>query len=355
MTAIMSGLAADGKPPSLYTLSNASGMEVTVMDVGATWLSCKLPIDDEKREVLLGVETMEDFARQKVFLGATVGRFANRIAGGRFKIDGQEFQAATNQSGNCLHGGLDGFDKRRWSLVEKSDSSVELSLISADGDQGFPGELKVSVRYSLGVQNQVLIDYSATTTAATPVNLTNHAYFNLLGAESEEDILGHSLQIRAAYYLPTRADGIPFSEPEAVAGSSFDFNMIKPISTHLLADEQQRQANGYDHCYVLESQGNEPVARLVSPDSRVEMSVFTTKPGVQLYTGNWLANTPNRLGGLYKDYQGVALETQFYPDSPNRDWPESYSILLPDETYQHQTIYQFKFQLVGEGVVSGQT
>ncbi|GMQ49548.1 galactose-1-epimerase [Vibrio sp. 10N] len=341
MTAIMNGLAADGKPPSLYTLSNASGMEVTVMDVGATWLSCKLPIDDEKREVLLGVDTMEDFARQKVFLGATVGRFANRIAGGRFKIDGHEFQAVTNQSGNSLHGGLDGFDKRRWNLVEKSDNSVELSLVSADGDQGFPGELMVSVRYSLSEQNQVLIDYSATTTAATPVNLTNHAYFNLLGAESEEDILGHSLQIRASHYLPTQADGIPFTEPEAVAGTSFDFNMTKPISTHLLADEQQRQANGYDHCYVLESQGNEPVARLVSPDSRVEMSVFTTKPGMQLYTGNWLANTPNRLGGLYKDYQGVALETQFYPDSPNRGWKESDAILRPGNQYKHSTSYEF--------------
>lgn len=341
MTAIMSGLAADGKPPSLYTLSNTSGMEVTVMDIGATWLSCKLPVGDEKREVLLGVETMEDFARQKVFLGATVGRFANRIAGGRFELDGQECQVATNQSGNCLHGGLEGFDKRRWSLVETSDSSVELSLVSADGDQGFPGELTVSVRYSLSEQNQVIIDYSATTTAATPVNLTNHAYFNLLGAESEEDIVGHSLQIRAAHYLPTQADGIPFPEAEAVAGTSFDFNMVKPISTHLLADEQQRQVNGYDHCYLLESQGNEPVARLISPDSRVEMSVFTTKPGMQLYTGNWLTNTPNRLGGLYKDYQGVALETQFYPDSPNRDWKESDAILRPEHQYKHSTSYEF--------------
>lgn len=341
MTAIMSGISTDGAAPELYTLSNASGMEVTVMDIGATWLSCKLPIGDEKREVLLGVETMEDFARQKVFLGATVGRFANRISGGKFELEGQVFQVDTNQSGNCLHGGSDGFDKRRWSLVEKSDSSVELSLVSADGDQGFPGELTVSVRYSLSEQNQVLIDYSATTTEATPVNLTNHAYFNLLGAESEEDILSHSLQIRAAHYLPTQDDGIPFSEPAAVAETSFDFNMTKPISTHLLADEQQRQANGYDHCYLLESQDNEPVASLISPDSRVEMSVFTTKPGMQLYTGNWLANTPNRQGGLYKDYQGVALETQFYPDSPNRDWKESDAVLQPGNQYKHSTSYEF--------------
>ena len=179
--------AYDGQPAKLVTLTNQHGMEVTLMDIGATWLSCILPVKGNKREVLLGVNSMENFNKQASYMGTTVGRYANRIAKGRFKIDGVNHKVDVNQAGNTLHGGPNGFDKRRWTTQEQTESSVTYELTSQDGDQGFPGTLKVSVRYQLTEDNRVSIDYFATTDKETVVNLTNHAYFNLLGAELEQD------------------------------------------------------------------------------------------------------------------------------------------------------------------------
>ena len=201
--------AYDGQSAQLVTLSNVHGMEVTFMDIGATWLSCILPVKGNRREVLLGVNSMENFDKQASYLGATVGRYANRIANGRFKIDGKTYKLETNQAGNTLHGGPNGFDKRRWSITEQTEASVVFSLVSVDSDQGFPGKLNVSVRYELTEDNRVSIEYTATTDKATPVNLTNHAYFNLLGAEAGHDCLSHIVSINASQFLPTNSVGIP--------------------------------------------------------------------------------------------------------------------------------------------------
>ena len=337
-------MAFDGHPAKLVKLHNKNGMSVTFMDIGATWLSCILPVASESREVLLGVSTMLDFQKQSTYMGATVGRYANRIALGQFEINGQHYQVKTNQAGNTLHGGPEGFDKRRWDIVEQNENSVRFFLISNDGDQGFPGQLKVSVCYQLSDDNQIVIRYSATTDKATPVNLTNHAYFNLSGAESGDDCKNHTLYINADSYLPTNKVGIPVADLAPVDGSSFDFRQPKMIAQDFLADLQQQAAKGYDHAYLLNKNCKQGAcaAKVSSADKRITLKVFTDKPAMQLYTGNWLAGTANRSGREYTDYAGFALETQFLPDAPNHpEWQPPCPILKTGEEYAYQTTYQF--------------
>ncbi|PMN97889.1 galactose-1-epimerase [Vibrio sp. 10N.222.55.F9] len=338
--------AYDGQPAQLVTLSNTHGMQVTFMDIGATWLSCILPVKGNKREVLLGVNSMENFEKQASYMGTTVGRYANRIANGRFKIDGQNYKLETNQAGNTLHGGPNGFDKRRWNIAEQTETSVVFSLESADGDQGFPGNLNVSVRYDITEDNRVSINYSATTDKPTVVNLTNHAYFNLLGAEAGHDCLSHIVSINANQFLPTNSVGIPLGNLKSVKSTSFDFNQPMMISERLLGDEQQKAAKGYDHSFLLADgcKRTQCAATVTSPDALVTLKVFSTKPAMQLYTGNWLGGTPNRSGGSYEDYAGLALETQFLPDSPNHpEWKQDSCILKPEQEYNYSTCYQFEF------------
>lgn len=337
--------AFDGQPAKLVKLQNQNGMSVTFMDIGATWLSCILPIEEELREVLLGVSTMADFKKHTTYMGTTVGRYANRIAMGQFEITGQHYQLKTNQAGNTLHGGPEGFDKRRWEIVEQSNDSVCFALVSDDGDQGFPGTLSVLVCYQLTDDNQVMISYKATTDKSTPINLTNHAYFNLSGAESGTDCKGYTLCINADNYLPTTDTGLPLGELASVEGNSFDFRQPKVIIQDFLADAQQKAAKGYDHSFFLNSgcKQGECAAEVTTADKRITLKVFTDKPAMQLYTGNWLAGTPNRSGGEYQDYAGIALETQFLPDSPNHpEWPQESCLLKPDEEYRYQTRYQFE-------------
>jgi len=338
--------ALDGQSAKLIKLENTSGMSITLMDIGATWLSCLLPVKGQPREVILGVSSMSDFQQHNTYLGATVGRYANRIAFGQCVIDGKRVQLITNQAGNSLHGGPEGFDKRRWDITEQTKNSVTFSLISQNGDQGFPGQLSVSVSYQLSEKNEVIIDYHALTDKATPVNLTNHAYFNLDGAESGLDCKKHHLSINADRYLPIDSTGIPLGDLASVTDTSFDFRAGKLINHDFLTDQQQRSAKGYDHAYLLNpAQKGVGVAELYSADKQVLLTVFTDKPAIQLYTGNWLAGTPNRCGGEYQDYAGVALETQFLPDSPNHsEWPQPTSILEPEDVYNYQTIYQFTVQ-----------
>lgn len=347
MQTMTAQLAQDGKPAKLVTLSNGQGMQVVLMDIGATWLGCQVPVDGAPREVLLGVSTMADFEAQRCYMGATVGRYANRIADGRFELDGKTVQVATNQAGNCLHGGVEGFDKRRWEIVAQDALSVTFSLYSHDGDQGFPGTLSVDVTYTLSEDNGVTISYSALTDKPTPVNLTNHAYFNLQGAECGEDCLSHHLTLRADKFVPTREDGIPLGDIAPVEGTSFDFRAGKTLAQDVLTDGQQQNAKGYDHSYLFDAARdvNKSVATVISPDGRVTMDVFTDKPAMQLYGGNWLAGTPNRSGGEYQDYAGLALETQFLPDTPNHPhWPVPSCILAPGDTYHYFTRYQFSVQ-----------
>lgn len=340
-------MAFDGHPANVVELTNMSGMRVVFMDIGATWLSCTLPLaNGEQREVLLGVGTMDDVTCQKAFMGVAVGRYANRIAQGQFEVDGVGYQAVVNQAGNCLHGGSDGFDKRRWTIEKQQSQKVIFSLLSHDGDQGFPGNLSVQIGYELTDDNQLIMTYVAKTDKTTPVNLTNHAYFNLMGAESGQDCRAHRLTIAADQYLPTNAVGIPVGDLCAVAGTGFDFNQEKAVSADFLVDEQQQAANGYDHSYLF-TVGRDvslPVAKVMSSDERVCLQVVTDKPAMQLYTGNWLAGTPNRSGGTYQAYAGLALETQFLPDSPNHpQWPQPSCMLEPEQEYRFFTAYQFTF------------
>lgn len=337
-------VASDGRLAQLFELKNENGMRAVFMDIGATWLSCKVPVKGQLREVLLGQSSMADFLNQQSYMGVTVGRYANRIANGKFKIDGTKYQVDTNQAGNTLHGGTEGFNQRRWSVIEETPNSVEFNLVSPDGDQGFPGELTVNVKYLLTDDNQVVISYNGRTTKSTPVNLTNHAYFNLLGADNEYLALDHILSINASEYVPTTDVGIPKGLWKKVKDTNFDFSDPKVISQDFMLDKDQGNGKGYDHSFVLDKTctKGECAASLTSPDSLVTMHVVTTKPAMQLYTGNWLAGTPNRVGGEYQDYSGIALETQFLPDAPNHpEWDHPNSFLTPEETYRHSTCYQF--------------
>lgn len=346
-------VAADGQPYQALVLTNANGMSITLVDAGATWTSCIVPVAAEpsgSREVLLGCF---DYSKQPSFMGTTVGRYANRIYQGRFSIGDESYQITTNQAGNALHGGIVGFDKRRWSLVEHSTQFAMYSLVSKDGDQGFPGELNVTVRYELTDDNSVEISYTAETDKPTVVNMTNHAYFNLLGAENGQDCLSHELSVNAGQYLPTDSYGIPFGDLAQVAGTSFDFNRRKRINADWLSDEQQQNAKGYDHSFLLNTSCLEGVAaaKVVAPDGSLSMSVYTDKPAMQLYTGNFLAGTPNRIQGEYSDYSGFALETQFLPDSPNHpEWPQPSCTLQPDQVYHSTTRYSFDVS----GEISGE-
>jgi len=338
--------AFDGLPANVVKLENQSGMSITLMDIGATWLSCTLSVKSEEREVLLGTSTMSDFKKMSGYMGVTAGRFANRIAKGQFEINGQSHQLLVNQAGNTLHGGPEGFNARRWDVISQSDSHVQFGLLSEDGDQGFPGNLNAFVRYELSADNEVVISYKASTDQSTPVNLTNHAYFNLMGEGSGVSCKSFSLQMNAEQYLPTDNVGIPLGQLAYVENTSFDFRQRKQVDSDFLSDEQQKNANGYDHSFYLNPECKDGAcAAVVSTlDDSVTMKVYTDKPAIQLYTGNWLSGEPSRTSGEYQSYAGIALETQFLPDSPNHpEWEQESCILKPDEEYRYQTKYQFEY------------
>lgn len=337
---------SDGFVANIFTLTNKLGSTISVMDVGATWLSCKIQMQGQLREVLLGVNSMHKHLEQQAYLGATVGRYANRIKAGKFIIAGQYFQTSINQAGNTLHGGEQGFDKRRWQLLEQLQDKVTFSLTSKEGDQGFPGNLVVTVSYQLNENNEVSIEYTAKTDKTSPVNLTNHAYFNLMGAESAVDCLSHQLQIDAHQYLPSHADGIPVGDFTSVKNSSFDFLKKKTLQQDFLSDEQQHQQAGYDHAFLLNksTQDAQHIAlTLTAPDKSLQLLVSTNQPTVHIYTGNFLDDCPSREEAAYKKYAGIALETQFAPDSPNnRHWPQPSVYLQPQQTYHSITRYLFR-------------
>lgn len=350
---LMSGVYKDGLPANIFTLTNCHGMSISVMDIGATWLSCLLPIQHhetseiEQREILLGTANLDDFQKQTAYMGATVGRVANRIAKGRFTLNDIEYQLPINNGENCLHGGTDGFSHRRWQVEAVTNSHVSFSLISPDGDQGFPGNLHVLVNYQLTDNNQVIIEYVANTDKATPVNLTNHAYFNLLGAETGENILAHRLQVDASQYLSIHDDLIPTGELLSVDNTGFDFNQLKTIKQDFLKDKAQLIASGYDHALVLNQTHNNAInARLLSPDNKVQLQIITSQPALHIYSGNFLQGNPSRKENMqYHNFAGIALETEYFPDSPNQSenilFPDC--ILTPKKEYKENTTYQFIF------------
>ncbi|WP_085248352.1 galactose-1-epimerase [Gilliamella mensalis] len=324
----------------IIKLSNNQGMHIKLSNWGATWLSCVLPVHGQNREVLLGCQSFEQYQQQDAYLGATIGRYANRIANASIDIDGKHYMLAANQGVNQLHGGKIGFDKRLWHIQSQSDQQVTFKLISPDGDQGFPGELNVEVNYQLTDDNQVIILFNATTTKTTPVNLTNHAYFNLDG-ETSKDILNHRLKVNANYYLPVDANGIPHNDLVSVNMHDMDLRRPKLLFEKLLESQERQITGGYDHAYLLDKT-KAIAAELISSDNKVIMNVITTKPSLQVYTGNFLQHTPNRHNGEYGNFAGVALEAQFLPDSPHHaSWPQPSCFLHPDQIYRYQTTYQF--------------
>ncbi|NGX88091.1 galactose-1-epimerase [Rahnella sp. Lac-M11] len=337
-------LAPDGQPFEQVTLQNAAGATATFMDWGATWLSFTLPLaDGSTRELLLGCQTPHDYMNQSAYLGATVGRYANRIARSQFEIEGKPHLVVANQGVHQLHGGPEGFHARRWKILERNVQKLTFGLFSADGDQGYPGNMTAKVHYQLTDDNRLEIRYEATVDKLCPVNLTNHAYFNLDGEGT--DARQQKLQLFADRFLPVDSDGIPCADPTPVEHTGMDFNAAKTLAKDFLKDRDQQRVKGYDHAYLLNrscNTGSNPAAHLWSADGKVKMTMFTSAPAVQLYSGNFLGGTPNRSGGEYASYSGVALESEFLPDSPNHaTWPQPSCWIKPGQTYKSATTYQF--------------
>ena len=327
----------------VFTLENTAGLRIQVMDHGATWVSCAVPLaDSSRREVLLGCASLADYQRQTAYLGATIGRYANRIRDARFVLDGQTHQLAANEGVNQLHGGPVGFDRRVWQMQSHSATGLVMSLVSEAGDQGYPGRMDTTVRYTLGDDLSVRIAMEATVTQACPVNMTQHAYFNLDGDAAEADCRPHRLRIAAQEFLPVNAESIPTGERWPVAGTGFDFRQPRTVGEALMRDEQQQLTRGYDHSYWLAPEcadGSRPAAELQSGDGRVSLQLFTRLPGLQFYSGNHLGGTPARVGH-YVQYAGLALEPQFSPDSPNHpEWPSC--VLRPGEKFRQELRYLF--------------
>ena len=340
------GSLADGSDIYEYTLRNASGMEFQFITFGGIITSIRVP-DRQGRlsNVALGFDNLAQYAGAHPYFGAITGRYANRIARARFTLDGVEYALAQNDGENSLHGGDVGFDKRVWQ-ARQLDDGVELSYHSPAGEEGYPGALDVSVRYRLDDDGALRIDYAATTDAPTVLNLTNHSYFNLRG-EGEGTIYDHILTLNADCYTPTDALLIPTGEIAPVAGTPFDFRQPKVIGAGQRSSHAQIVgARGYDHNFVLRREGlasNELgfAARLYEPSSGRVMEVWTTEPGIQFYAGNMLdVSLVGSSGRLYRQSDGLALETQHFPDSPNQPQFPS-TALRPGERFQSTTVYKF--------------
>jgi aldose 1-epimerase len=345
------GKTADGKPVDLYLLKNKNGVEVAITTYGGAVVSLKVPDRNGKLgDVALGYDSLEGYENDRAYLGAIVGRYANRIAHAQFSLDGKTYTLAKNNGDNSLHGGIKGFNKKVWTakaIPGKDDQSLELSYLSKDGEEGFPGNLKVTVTYMLMDSNKLRIEYSATTDKKTVVNLTNHSYFNLAGAGSG-DILGHILQIEADKFTPVNSGLIPTGELRDVTGTPFDFRKPTAIGARIDSDDEQiKLGGGYDHNFVLRRKAGDPIslaARVVEPASGRILEVWTTEPGVQFYTGNFLDGSAHGKGGVaYAKRSAFCLETQHFPDSPNQ--PKFPSVVLsPGEHYHTTTIYKFSAQ-----------
>lgn len=343
------GTTPAGDAVDLITLTSPSGIELDVTTYGGIVTRLVVP-DREGRlaDVVLGHEGLKAYVAGTPYFGAIVGRYANRIAAGRFTLDGVEYELARNDGPNHLHGGTRGFDKVVWSAEPYSTGSeagVALTHVSSDGDEGYPGELSVRVTYALTGDGELRIDYEATTDAPTIVNLTHHGYWNLAGHETD-DILGHELTVRADRFTPVDETLIPTGELRSVEGTPFDFREATAIGARIEADDEQLAfGGGYDHNFVLKGWENDGALRsaavLRDPASGRVMEVLTTEPGLQLYSGNFLDGSDIGKGGIaYEHRGGLCLETQHFPDSPNQPGFPS-TVLRPGETYRSTTVYRF--------------
>lgn len=338
------GMSPCGKEIYLYTIKNGSGAYVKLSSVGAGIVSVVVPDRNGRMDdVVLGYNDPLSYFNDGPCAGKVPGRYANRIALGHFTLDGKEYTLPVNNGPNHLHGGPEGFQNQVWESRIQGEG-VEFMYYSAEGEMGYPGALKAVVRYEWTEENELRLTLTAETDAPTVVNLTNHAYFNLNG-EGSGSILDHELRLNASEYLPTDDTLIPVGESEPVAGTPMDFVTSKPLGRDIKADFPALEyGKGYDNCWVID--GAEPgqiqtAAELYSPESGRFLEVLTTQPGVQVYTGNWLSGCPvGKCGRSYNDYDGVAIECQHYPDSPNKpEYPST--VLRPGEVYEEAIIFAF--------------
>ncbi len=342
------GTTPDGKEADLYILTSKNGMEVSITNYGGTVTSIRVPDKNGKlADVVLGYDTLDGYVADKVYFGATVGRYCNRIGHAEFSIDGVKYTLAKNNGDNTLHGGIKGFNKALWEArdVTKGDEpALELKYTSKDGEEGFPGNLMTTVVYTLTNRNELKIDYSATTDKKTVVNLTNHTYFNLAGPGSG-DVMKTVLRIEADKLTPVDSGLIPTGEMKSVEGTPFDFRKPTQIGARIDQDDEQlKLGKGYDHNFVLiknKPSGLTLAARAEEPTTGRVLEVWTTEPGVQLYTGNFLDGTIHGKGGTaYERRTAFCLETQHFPDSPNHaSFPST--LLSPGQRYHTTTIYKF--------------
>jgi len=341
----------DDKGVDRYTLTNANGMSIKILTYGGILQEINVPDNSGTMgNVALGFKTVDEYVKGSPYFGCITGRYANRIARGTFNLEGKRYFLALNNGTNALHGGVKGFDKQIWTAEEVNSADgvgLKLTYTSKDGEEGYPGTLDAAVTYTLTNDNEIKIDYLATTDAPTVVNLTNHSYFNLAG-EGTGSILDHQLTLNASNYTPTDATAIPTGEIAPVAGTAFDFTSPHAIGERIRdgSDKQIVIGHGYDHNFVLDRPSPDDTslilaATVTEPTTGRKMEVYTTEPGIQFYSGNFLDGTlVGTSGGVYRQGDGFALETQHYPDSPNQpDWPTTE--LKPGEQYQTQTIYKF--------------
>jgi aldose 1-epimerase len=353
MQKLVFGKTADGMPIDEYVLTNQRGMEAAIINFGATLVALKVPDRaGQLADVVLGYDDLAGYANGKSYFGGTIGRYGNRIAHGTFQLDGVSYHVPLNDGENSLHGGTVGFNKRIWTAKEVSTGgaeALELTYLSKDGEEGYPGNLSVKVIYTLAAdRNELRIDYSATTDKDTVLNLTNHSYFNLAG-QGEGDILAHQVRINARQFTPVNATLIPTGELREVKGTPFDFTQATAIGARIGQDDQQlKLAKGYDHNWVLDKTGGKGglvlAAEVYEPKSGRDLQVLTTEPGVQFYSGNFLDGTvTGKKGKVYQYRFGFCLETQHFPDSPNHPQFPS-TELKAGQPYQTATVFKFSTQ-----------
>lgn len=329
----------------LYTLKNANGMEVCITPFGGRIVSVMVPDrTGELRDVVLGFDKISDYQTIPTDFGASIGRYANRIGQGKFTLDGVEYQLPQNNFGHCLHGGPNGWQYSLYSVKEATENSVVLTLSSPDGEEQFPGNVEAQVTYTLTADNAIAIDYEATTDAPTVINMTNHSYFNLTG-DPTQTILDHELMINADAFTPVDDTYMTTGEIAPVAGTPMDFTTAKVVGKEIDNFDyiQLKNGNGYDHNWVLNTAGNKEEAAVVlyAPTTGIELTVYTTEPGIQVYTGNFLDGTvTGKKGIVYNQRVGICLETQKYPDTPNKpEWPSA--VLRPGEKYTSHCTFKF--------------
>jgi len=342
------GKTTGGEQIDIYTLSNKKGMEVAITNFGATVVTLKVPDRAGKAtDIVLGYDTLDGYEKGTSYFGATVGRYGNRIAGGKFSIDGKTYTLPKNNGENTLHGGIVGFNKKVWKareIASKGGESLEMTYLSADGEEGFPGNLSTKVVFTLPAdRNELKIDYTATTDKDTVLNLTNHSYFNLAG-EGNGDILDHVMTLRAKQFTPVDKGLIPTGELKNVAGTPMEFNNATAIGKRINeSDEQLVFGKGYDHNWVLTRAGGSELslaAEAYDPKSGRKLEVLTTEPGVQFYSGNFLDGAKGKGNKPYPQRAAFCLETQHFPDSPNHpNFPST--LLKPNAGFHSQTVFRF--------------